>query len=250
MTASPQQRWMPSGLPAPLPLSTVWATTPRPKVIRMAVPKNSARASRIVVVTPSDSPTSGRRVDPRRTCRRRPRAGRGSSQGGGRHRHTPPATSSRAASGPRAATAPSCISTFDHAAVAVRAALRSGSASPGRTTAGRSGRAAPRRPSRSPGSVATSGRPDACADLPLVALAGLRHQPLLDEVQHARAVRAACISVLSRERPVEGDAHLRWPVDAEGDEADLAHHRVPGLVPELPRHVAVVAPRLARASRR
>ena len=32
--------------------------------------------------------------------------------------------------------------------------------------------------------VAISGMPDSCADLPLVPLAGLRHQPLLDEVQH------------------------------------------------------------------
>src|SRR5688572_28627688 len=38
---------MASGLPAAPPLVTVWATTPTPKMMRMAVPKNSASASRI-----------------------------------------------------------------------------------------------------------------------------------------------------------------------------------------------------------
>jgi hypothetical protein len=31
---------------------------------------------------------------------------------------------------------------------------------------------------------------------------------------------------------------------SRSDQADLAHHRVPGLVPELPGHVAIIAPGL------
>ena len=40
-----------------------------------------------------------------------------------------------------------------------------------------------------------------------------------------------------------GNAGLA-PVDAKGHEADLAHHGVPRLIPELARHVTVVSPRL------
>ena len=81
------------------------------------------------------------------------------------------------------------------------------------------------------------------ADFPLVAFAGLGHQTLLDEVKDGVAFKRLAFGV-EAERPVVRNAGLR-PIDAEGGEADFTHHGVPGLVPELAGHVAVVAPGFA-----
>src|SRR5918993_524181 len=48
ITAIPHAMLIDSTEPLALPLSTVWATTPTPKAIRIRVPKNSAAASRAV----------------------------------------------------------------------------------------------------------------------------------------------------------------------------------------------------------
>src|SRR5581483_6212402 len=146
----------------------------------------------------------------------------------------PPATSSRAPSAPSPSPSPSCsgcATTPGRRSPAPSAASRT----PARTTAGRSASAAPRRPSRSP----EWWRP-AAARSP----ARPRHQPLLDEVQHPVRLQRRAFRV-EPVRPVERDAGP-GPVHAQRDEPDLAHHGVAGLVPELARHVAVVAPRLAR----
>ena len=82
------------------------------------------------------------------------------------------------------------------------------------------------------------------ADFPFEAFAGLGHEALFDEVEHGVALDGRELGV-ERERPGEVHADEFAPVEAGAHEADLAHHRVTGLVPELAGHVDGVAPGLA-----